>query len=167
MKNIVTILLLSCCCSFTIPATISIIEPVKTETVAATVKNKKNNRVIKPEAEKIPGRKLKPKEKLIRRLQKLFPDFSPEMQRKANNQAITGFVMSIVGLFVFSPLLIASLILSSAAIRKERENPGILQKSNYRLARAGKIISIIGLVIFVLTIFLVVIILTAGPAVSS
>jgi hypothetical protein len=88
------------------------------------------------------------------------------MQRKANNQAVAGFVMSIVGWIVFSPLLIVSLIVSSAATRKERENPGILQKGNYGLARAGKILSIIGLVIVVLALFLVFVILSAAPVAS-
>lgn len=108
------------------------------------------------------GRKLSFKEKLALRFQTSVPGYDNENERRANSQAVTGFILSICGLVLLWPLLIPGFIISSNALAKERAEPGILKNGNYGLAKAGKIMGIVGLVIVVLAIVIIVALLASG-----
>lgn len=107
-------------------------------------------------------RKLNFKEKLALRFQKTFPKYDYEMQRRANSQALTGFILSVCGLVVIWPLIIPGLIISNSALRKERMNPGILENGNYGLAKAGSIIGYVGIALLVVVIAIVALTLSTG-----
>ncbi len=108
------------------------------------------------------GRKLSFKEKLALRIQTSVPRYDNENERRANSQAVTGFILSICGLVLLWPLLIPGLIISNNALLKERVNPGILKNGNYGLAKAGKIIGIVGLAIIIVAIIIIAAILAGG-----
>lgn len=111
------------------------------------------------EIEKLTGRKLTLKEKIALRIQKLVGPYDKDLQRKANSQAQTGFILSILGFVLLWPLLIPGLIISNSALQKEKVEPGILTMQNRGLAKVGRILGLIGLII---TFFAVVIILSTG-----
>ncbi|MFN8264493.1 MAG: hypothetical protein U0T11_00340 [Chitinophagaceae bacterium] len=113
-------------------------------------------------AEKMLGRKLSLKERMALRIQTAFPRYDKDLERKANNEALIGFIFSMAGLVLLWPLLIPGLIISSSALRKERIDPGILEKGNYGLAKAGKIIGIIGLAIIALAIIIIAAVISSG-----
>jgi len=96
------------------------------------------------------------------RIQTAFPRYDKDLERKANNEALIGFIFSMAGLVLLWPLLIPGLIISSSALRKERIDPGILEKGNYGLAKAGKIIGIIGLAIIALAIIIIAAVISSG-----
>lgn len=111
------------------------------------------------EIEKITGRKLTLKQKLALRIQRLYGPYDKDLQRKANNQAQTGFILSIIGFVFLWPLIIPGLILSNSALLKEKVEPGILTVQNRGLAKAGRILGLIGLII---TFFFIVLVLSTG-----
>ncbi len=131
---------------------------IKTETKA----KKPSYQQLKKSLEQSLGRKLKFKERVALRMQSLLPDFDPALQKRANNQALTGFILSCAGLVLFAPLLIPGLIISNSALAKERMNPGILENGNYGLAKAGSIIGYVGLAILLILIFIIVLVLSGG-----
>lgn len=108
------------------------------------------------------GRKLKFNEKIALRIQTLAPNFTPEESHRANNQALLGFIFSICGLLILWPLLIPGLIISNNALKSERNNSGILTDSNLSLAKAGKIISIVGLAIIALAVIIIAIVIAGS-----
>jgi len=108
------------------------------------------------------GRKLKLKEKAALRLQSVLPDVRIEDERKANNNAVLGFVFAIGGLILLMPLLIPGYILSNNALRMDREYPGILTDTNRSLAKAGKIISLVGIILVLALIILIVVLIASG-----
>lgn len=115
---------------------------------------------LKNEMEIKLGRQLSFKEKAALRIHTLIHPFSRELERKANNQATTGFVLSLLGFVTLWPLLIPGLIISNSALTKERINPGILTSRNYKLAKAGRTLAVIGL--FITVIGLIIIISNGG-----
>jgi len=106
------------------------------------------------------GRQLSFKEKTALRIQVFLSPFKKDAERKANNLAVVGFVLSVTGWVVLWPLLIAGLIASNGALKNERIYPGILTNRNYKLAKAGRILSVIGL--FIMAIALIIIITNGG-----
>ena len=110
------------------------------------------------------GRKLSRKEKiswLI--LKKQFKQVGPPeaLIRKANTNAVLGFVFSLAGILIFPLFLIPGLLFSQSALRADAVDPEILTRTNYRLAKAGKIISYIGLGLLLLGIVIIIAILAA------
>jgi hypothetical protein len=108
------------------------------------------------------GRKLKFKEKAALRIQSVLPDYKRADADKANSNALLGFIFALCGLVLLWPLLIPGLILSNNALRAEKLNPGSLTKGNKDLAKAGKIMSIIGLVIIALAIIIIAAVVASG-----
>lgn len=162
MKNIFTLILISAFVSFTIPSfSASPVANVQTVTTNTKVK-KPSYKQLKKTLEQSLGRKLKFKEKFALRLQSVLPEVDPALQRRANNQALAGFILSCAGIVLFAPLLIPGLIISNSALAKERMNPGILENGNYGLAKAGSIIGYVGLGILLLLIIIVVIVFSSG-----
>ncbi len=111
------------------------------------------------ELEKLTGRKLTLKERIALRIQRFAGPYDKDLQRKANNQAQTGFILSILGFVLLWPLLIPGLIISNSALQKEKVEPGILTMQNRGLAKAGRILGLIGLV---LIFFVIVLVLSTG-----
>jgi hypothetical protein len=110
------------------------------------------------------GRKLSLKEKISWELLKtqFKQDGPPEaLIRKANTHAVLGFAFSLAGLIIFPLFLIPGLLFSQSALRAEAVDPEILTRTNYRLAKAGKIISYIGLGLLLLGIVIIIAILAA------
>jgi len=111
------------------------------------------------EIEKLTGRKLTLKQKLALRIQRLYGPYDKDLQRKANTRAQTGFILTIIGFVFLWPLIIPGLILSNSALLKETVEPGILTVQNRGLAKAGRILGLIGLII---TFFFIVLVLSTG-----
>lgn len=88
-------------------------------------------------------------------MQVFLSPFKTDAERKANNLAVVGFVLSLLGWVTIWPLLIPGLITSNGALKNERIYPGILTNRNYKLAKAGRILSVIGL--FIMAIALIII----------
>jgi hypothetical protein len=107
------------------------------------------------------GRKLKLREKMALRIQSVMPDYKSRYDDRANSNAVLGFIFALCGLIVLWPLLIPGLILSSNALRSEKINPGSLSRGNKDLAKAGKIISLIGLIIIALAIIILAIVIAS------
>ncbi len=110
------------------------------------------------------GRKFSLKEKISwHLLKKQFkPEEPPEaLVRKANNHAVLGFVFSLAGILIFPLFLIPGLLLSQKALDADKVDPEILTRTNYGLAKAGKIISYIGLGLLLLAIVIIIAILAA------
>lgn len=129
--------------------TITSYQAISKKEVAESFHSLKSERKIKP------GKRLLFKEKAALCFHTLFHPFNPELERKANNQAKTGFVLSLLGFVSFWPLLIAGLIVSNSALTKERINPGILTSRNYKLAKTGRVLAIIGLFIIVISFIII------------
>lgn len=102
------------------------------------------------------GRKLTLEEKISwllfkKRLVHIEP--SDKEKQRANSNAIWGFVLGILGLVGFYFLAaIPGLILSSQALNAEKTDPGILNGGNRGLAKAGQIMSWIGIALTVLVV---------------
>lgn len=161
MKNILFLFLL--CFAATVQTQAHATYPAfVTNTVVSAKTAPLSYKAKKMSAEKMLGRKLSFKERMILRLQSALPRYDKELARKANNEALIGFIFSIAGLVLLWPLLIPGLIISSSALRKERIDPGILEKGNYGLAKAGKIIGIIGLAIIAVAIIIIAAVLSSG-----
>lgn len=139
--------------AFNSVASISI--PVAKETtVEPTAKKEqiKSFRSIRKSVEKKLGRKLKLSERIGLWYYTQQPRYDKEYQRKTNNQALTGFILSVCSLVIFPILAIPGLILSSSALRREKIDPGLLEGGNKGLAKAGQILGIIGLLYFFLLV---------------
>jgi hypothetical protein len=108
------------------------------------------------------GRKLKFKEKAALRIQSVLPDYKGVDAGKANSNALLGFIFAIGGLVLLWPLLIPGLILSNNALNAEKKNPGTLSDGNKGLAKAGRIMSIIGLAIIAVAIIIIVVLIASG-----
>ncbi len=163
MKSIFTFLLFLSILPFTskgfTSSIVSSIEIVKKETgKKAALSYRESKKILETSF----GRKLSFKEKLALRIQTNIPRYETENERRANSQAVTGFILSICGLVLLWPLLIPGFIISNNALAKEQAEPGILKNGNYGLAKAGKIMGIVGLVIVVLAIVIIVALLASG-----
>ena len=91
---------------------------------------------------------------------KLTPE--PEVdKKKANNQALTGFILGLCGLILLPLLSIPGFFFSNAALTKEKLAPGTLDASNKTLAKVGLILSIIGFFSLLLLILYIVLITAA------
>lgn len=72
--------------------------------------------------------------------------------RKANNQALTGFILGLFSITILPLLAIPGFFLSNAALNKEEIAPGTLQGSSLSFAKIGRILSIVGFVLLLLYI---------------
>lgn len=72
--------------------------------------------------------------------------------RKANNQALSGFILGLFSITILPLLAIPGFFLSNAALNKEEIAPGTLQGSSYSFAKIGRILSIVGFVLLLLYI---------------
>lgn len=165
MKNILLTILLSVFVSsatFAFSAAPVIID--ETETTATTVKKKKKPSSFKnfrKETERKLGRKLGLFERMgLWYYTKLAGD--PDVDaKKANNHALTGFILGLCGLTIFPLLAIPGFFFSNSALTKEKLAPGTLSSSNKGLAKAGLILSIIGFVYLLLLILYIALIIGA------
>lgn len=165
MKNKLLIILLS---FFVSSATFAFSSaPVlidKTESISTTVKKKKQTssfKTFRKETEKKLGRKLGLFERIgLWYYSKLAgePDVD---EKKANNHALTGFILGLCALTIFPLLAIPGFFFSNSALTKEKLAPGTLSGSNKGLAKAGLILSIIGFVYLLLIILYVALLLGA------
>ncbi|HMO31942.1 MAG TPA: DUF4190 domain-containing protein [Lacibacter sp.] len=135
------------------------ISPAATAAVQAEKNTKKTTafRQHKAAWEKQLGRKLRWSERVGLRVLLLAGEPDPELQKKANSNAVLGFAFGLGSLLLLPFFAIPGLIFSNKALRAERATPGILEGDKKGLAKAGKILSIIGIVatfILVLYIFL-------------
>ncbi|MBX9782915.1 MAG: DUF4190 domain-containing protein [Chitinophagaceae bacterium] len=164
MKNVTLLLLLISFLLTSAAADAGIVVPATTTIIARpeTKKTKLTYKETKKLLESKLNRKLSFKEKLALRLQKTFPKYDIELERRANNQAVTGFVLSVCGLVLLWPLVIPGLIISNSALRKERMDPGILDSANYGLAKAGSIIGYVGLALAAILIAIIAVTLSTG-----
>lgn len=136
----------------------------KTESVTTTVQKKKtisSFKKFRKETELKLGRKLGLFERMgLWYYSKLTGD--PEADaKKANNHALTGFILGICSLALLPLLSIPGFFFSRSALAKEKLQPGTLTTSNKGLAKAGLILSIIGFVYLIFLVLYVVIILAA------
>jgi hypothetical protein len=165
MKTLLLTILMSVFVSSTPFAFSSIHAPASEgETVTNTVQKKKKISSFKKfriETEKKLGRKLGLFERMgLWYYSKLTGD--PEADaKKANNHALTGFILGVCGLALMPLLSIPGFFFSKSALTKEKLEPGTLSSSNKGLAKAGLILSIIGFVYLLLIVVYVVLILAA------
>lgn len=131
-------------------ATLTHIETPKKSDVK--IKKREACKLLYSSTEKRLGRKLKLSEKIGLKLYASLPDFTPEEKRKTNSQALIGFIFGICSIVIFPVLAIPGFILSNNALIKEKTYPGILEGGNQSLAKAGKILSIVGFVYLLLII---------------
>jgi hypothetical protein len=111
------------------------------------------------------GRKLTIKEKVSWWLyKKKFVHIDPSEKeiKNANSNAVLGFVFGILGLVGLSFLAaIPGLILSNKALAAEKADPGILKSGNSGLAKAGQILSWVGIGLFLITLIYVLAIISS------
>lgn len=139
--------------------------PLATETTVEPVAQKEqvqSFKSIRKSIEKKLGRKLKLSERIGLWYYTQFPRYDKEYQRKTNNQALTGFILSVCSLVIFPLLAIPGLILSNSALRREKIDPGILEGGNRGLAKAGQILSIIGILYFILVVVYIIALIGIG-----
>lgn len=165
MKTILLTILLSVFISST-PFAFSSIQghASAAETVTNTAQTKKkisSFKKFRQETEKKLGRKLGLFERMgLWYYSKLTGD--PEADaKKANNHALTGFILGVCSLALMPLLSIPGFFFSKSALNKEKLEPGTLTTSNKGLAKAGLILSIIGFAYLILIILYLVIILAA------
>lgn len=110
--------------------------------------------------EKLIGRRLTVKEKLGLWAARKMKAVDEASIKKANSKALTGFLLSLAGIFVF-PLLpsIAAVVLTSSVLKQEKLEPGTLTK-NKDLAQIGLVIGILGIIIGFLALLLLIILLS-------
>lgn len=96
---------------------------------------------------------------------KLTPE--PEYDaKKANNQALAGFILGLCSIVILPLLSIPGYFISNAALNKEKLAPGTLESTNKTLAKVGLILSIIGFVyLLVLLLYIVIIIAAYGAGI--
>lgn len=130
---------------------------------AAVVKKEKHNsfKSFRKATEKRIGRKLGLFERLgLWYYTKLTPE--PEVdQKKANNQALTGFILGLCSLILLPLLSIPGFFFSNAALTKEKLVPGTLDSTNKTLAKVGLILSIVGFVYLILILLYIILIISA------
>ncbi|MFY7839264.1 MAG: DUF4190 domain-containing protein [Lacibacter sp.] len=165
MKNVFLATLLAL--FFIAPSFTNAAEPVlivKTDPAEVVKKEKHNSfKSFRKATEKKLGRKLGLFERIgLWYYSTLTPE--PEFDRKkANNQALTGFIFGVVGLVLIPFLAIPGFFLAKAALTKEKLAPGTLDPSNKGLAKAGLILSIIGIAyLFILIIYVAIMIAAFG-----
>jgi len=142
-------------------AAISIFTPQTKEAVkktAAKLSYKQSKRV----AEWSLGRKLKLKEIIALRLQRVLHFSKETNESKANTNAVLGFAFAVAGIIILWPLLIPGIILSRNALNREKQNPGTLTPTNLKLAKIGKVVSIVGLIILAIVAVIVAIVIASG-----
>jgi len=129
------------------------VDPTKETTVEPVVKNEKriSFKSIRKATEKKLGRKLKLTERVGLWYYTHVPQYNGD-SKKANNQALIGFIFGICSLVLFPLLAIPGFIISNSALTKEKITPGILEGGNKGLAKAGLILSVIGFVYLILLI---------------
>ena len=165
MKNILLIVLVSIFVSKTTFAFSSTpVNAVKSETSTTDVQKKKKPTSFKKfrkETEQKLGRKLGLFERIgLWYYTKLTGD--PEADaKKANNHALTGFILGICSLTLLPLLSIPGFFFSKSALNREKLEPGTLSSSNKGLAKAGLILSIIGFAYLLLLILYIVLIIAA------
>jgi hypothetical protein len=131
------------------------VDPAPNKKVTATalqdIRNYSNKQL-----EKMIGRKLLLKEKVVLYTYRLVHPID-DPKEKANSNARTGLVMSILGILVLPVILsIVGLILSRKALAVERKTPGTLTKKTKSQATTGVILGIIGILLGLLFILLIV-----------
>ena len=85
-----------------------------------------------------------------------------EEVRKANSNATTGFVFSLLGLLVLPLFAIPGLIMSKKALRAEKLQPNTLTRSAYTMAKAARVMGWIGVAIIILLVPLIVLAIALG-----
>ena len=159
MKNAIFTVLITLL--FTAPLAGNAAEPVsvvRTEPTEVVKKEKHTSfKSFRKATEKKIGRKLGLFERIgLWYYTKLTPEEEVD-RKKANNQALTGFILGVCGLIIFPLLAIPGFFFSKSALAKEKLSPGILEGDNKGLAKAGLILSIVGF--FYLLLLLIYIIL--------
>lgn len=129
------------------------VDPTKGTAVEPVLKNEKriSFKSIRIATEKKLGRKLKLTERVGLWYYTHLPQYNDD-SKKANNQALIGFIFGICSLVIFPLLAIPGFILSNSALTKEKITPGILEGGNKGLAKAGLILSILGFVYLILLV---------------
>ena len=140
----------------------STVEPTKATTVEPVVKNEKriSFKNFRKATEKKLGRKLKLTERVGLWYYSHLPQYNGD-SKKANDQALIGFIFGICSLVIFPLLAIPGFILSNSALTKEKITPGILEGGNKGLAKAGLILSVIGFVYLILLIVYIAVFVSA------
>lgn len=133
-------------------------------TQKVSTKKTSTYRQLKQLREQQLGRKLRFSERVGLRALTLLGEPDPLAQKRANSNALLGFIFGLSSLFLVGLLAIPGLILSNQALRAERLNPGILQGDRLGFAQAGKIMSIVTLALLALVLLLFIAILGIGFA---
>ncbi len=114
-----------------------------------------NNTVIK----QMLGRKLTLKEKIglqfARVIYKKGIPIDALEAKKANSNAILGFIFSMLGIFIFPLFAIPAYVLCDNMLHKEKIQPGLLTPTNKILAQIGKITAIVTGILVVLLLLIV------------
>lgn len=127
--------------------------PINETSVEPVVKKEKriSFKNLRKSTEKKLGRKLKLTERVGLWYYSHLPQYNGD-PKKANDQALLGFIFGICSLVLFPLFAIPGYIISNSALTKEKLSPGILENGNKGLAKAGLILSIIGFVYLILII---------------
>ena len=163
MKNILLTVLIALL--FTAPTAAKAAEPILAVQNDPTEVVKKEThpsfKSFRKATEKKIGRKLGMFERIgLWYYTKLTPE--PEVdKKKANNQALTGFILGLCSLILLPFLSIPGFFFSNAALTKEKLAPGTLDATNKTLAKVGLILSIVGFVYLLLILLYIIIIVSA------
>ena len=150
---------------FTAPHLATAAEPIlaaHTEPVEVVKKEKHTSfKSFRKATEKKIGRKLGLFERIgLWYYTKLTPEQEVD-KKKANNQALTGFILGLCSLIILPLLSIPGFFFSNAALTKEKLVPGTLDATNKTLAKVGLILSIIGFAYLLVLILYIVLVLSA------
>jgi|GEM_PF-2234630 len=150
---------------FTAPHLATAAEPIlaaHTEPVEVVKKEKHTSfKSFRKATEKKIGRKLGIFERIgLWYYSKLTPEQEVD-KKKANNQALTGFILGLCSLIILPLLSIPGFFFSNAALTKEKLAPGTLDATNKTLAKVGLILSIIGFAYLLVLILYIVLVLSA------
>ncbi len=141
--------------------------PVHNDPTEVTVKEKHSSfKSFRKATEKKIGRKLGLFERIgLWYYTKITPE--PEFDsKKANNQAITGFILGLCSIVILPLLSIPGFFISNAALNKEKLAPGTLDSTNKTLAKVGLILSVVGFVyLLVLLLYIIIIIAAYGAGI--
>ncbi len=157
MKNAILTILITLL--FTAPLASKAAEPISIAHTEPTKEKHSSFKSFRKATEKKIGRKLGMFERIgLWYYTKLTPEQEVD-KKKANSQALTGFILGVCGLIIFPLLAIPGFFFSKSALTKEKLSPGILEGGNKGLAKAGLILSIVGfLYLFLLLIYIVLIV---------
>lgn len=168
MKNSMLVTLLTL--FFLVPVFTKAAEPVlRINNDAAEVTAKEKHRSFKSfrkATEKKIGRKLSLFERIgLWYYTKITPE--PEFDaKKANNQALAGFILGLCSIVILPLLSIPGFFISNAALNKEKLAPGTLESTNKTLAKVGLILSIVGFVyLLVLLLYIIIVIAAYGAGI--